>query len=128
MQTVVNLEDEKKKNIRLALGVASVGIVGFLFIYIVFFVIMFFSPFMLFSFIPFPSFTEGVVGLDGNLLIFSKAFDFKEATYEKPPREQTTLRIYNGESLSKPEEIKPFASFYPSEDKIYLSFVFKLKA
>ena len=123
MQTVVNLENEKenekKKNIRLAVGVASIGIIGFLFIYTVFFVIMFFSPFMLFSFFPFPSFTEGVVGLDGDLLIFSKAFDFRGATYEKPPREQTTLRIYNGESLSKPEEIKPFASFYPAEDKIY---------
>lgn len=121
VETPVNLESEKKKNVRLALGVASLGIIGFFCIYIVFFVIMFFSPFKVFQLFDFsfPSFSEGVVGIDDKLVIFSKSFDFKEATYEKPPREIMTMRIYNGQSLSNPERTKPFASLYATENNIY---------
>jgi uncharacterized RDD family membrane protein YckC len=121
VETPVNLESEKKKNVRLAIGVASLGVIGFFCIYIVFFAIMFFSPFKLFQLFSFtfPSFSEDVVGLDDKLVIFSKSFDFKEATYEKPPREKMTMRIYNGQSLSNPEEIKPFSSLYPADNKIY---------
>jgi len=117
----VNLESEKKKNVRLALGVASLGVIGFFSIYIVFFAIMFFSPFKLFQLFSFtfPSFSEDVVGLDDKLVIFLKSFDFKDATYEKPPREKMTMRIYNGQSLSTPEEIRPFSSLYPAGNKIY---------
>src|SRR4030043_775555 len=121
VENPVNLENEKKKNIRLAVGVASLGVIGFFCIYIVFFAVMFFSPFkvfQLFSF-SFPSFSEDVVGLDDNLLIFSKSFDFEGATYEKPPTEKMTMRIYNGKSLSNPEEIKPFASLYSTGNKVY---------
>ncbi len=121
LETSNNLESEKKKNVRLAIGVASLGLIGFFCIYIIFFAIMFFSPFkvfQLFSF-SFPSFSEDAVGLDDNLIIFSKSFDFEEATYEKPPREKMTMRIYNGKSLSNPEEIKPFASLYPTATRIY---------
>jgi uncharacterized RDD family membrane protein YckC len=121
VETPVNLENEKKKNIRLAVGIASLGVIGFFCIYIVFFAIMFFSPFkvfQLFSF-SFPSFSEDVVGLDDNLLIFSKSFDFEGATYEKPPTEKMAMRIYNGKSLSNPEEIKPFASLYSTGNKVY---------
>ena len=121
VETSVNLENEKKRNVRLAVGVASLGLIGFFCIYIIFFAIMVFSPFkvfQLFSF-SFPSFSEDAVGLDDNLFIFSKSFDFKETTYEKPPREKMTMRIYNGQSLSNPEEIKPFASLYPTETQIY---------
>ncbi len=119
VETPVNIENEKKKNIRLAVGVASLGVIGFFCIYIIVFAIMFFSPWAIFSLFSFPSFTEEVVGLDGNLLILSKGFEFKGATYEQPPREKMTLRMYNGESLSEPEEIKPFASLHPTENKIY---------
>jgi hypothetical protein len=121
VEVPVNLESEKKKNVRLAIGVASLGVIGFFCIYIVFFAIMFFSPFKLFQLFSFtfPSFSEDVVGLDDNLVIFSKSFDFKEAAYEKPPREIMTMRIYNGQSLSNPEEVKPFSSLYPAGNKIY---------
>jgi uncharacterized RDD family membrane protein YckC len=121
VETPVNLENEKKKNIRLAVGVASLGVIGFFCIYIVFFAIMFFSPFKVFQLFSssFPSFSEDVIGLDDKLLIFSKSFDFEGATYEKPPKEKMTMRIYNGKSLSNPEEIKPFTSLYPAGNKIY---------
>jgi len=121
VETPVNLENEKKKNLRLAVGVASLGVIGFFSIYIVFFAIIFFSPFKvfrLFSF-SFPTFSEDVVSLDDNLLIFSKSFNFEGATYERPPKEKMTMRIYNGKSLSVPEEVKPFTSLYPVENKIY---------
>jgi len=121
METSFNLENEKKKNIRLAIGVASLGVIWFFCIYIVFFAAMFLSPFkvfQLFSF-SFPSFSEDVVSLDDNLLIFSKSFDFEGATYEKPPKEKMTMRIYNGKSLSNAEEIKPFTSLCLAENKIY---------
>jgi|GEM_PF-5055583 len=119
VEAPVNLENEKKKNIRLALGVASFGVIAFFCIYIIFFAIIFFSPWTFFNVFPIPSFAEGVVGLDGNLFIISKSFDFKGASYEQPPREKMTLRIYDGKSLSEPEEIKPFASLYHTENKIY---------
>ena len=121
VEAPVNLESEKKKNVRLAIGVASLGVIGFFCIYVVFFAIMFFSPFKLFQLFSFtfPSLSEDVAGLDDNLVIFSKSFDFKEAAYEKPPREKMTMRIYNGQSLSNPEEVKPFSSLYPAGNKIY---------
>ena len=115
----VDLENEKKKNVRLAIAVAALGVLGFLGIYIIFFVIMFFAPFTLFSLFPFPTFPEEVVGLNGSLLIISKSFDFKGATYEQPPGEKMTLRIYNGESVSEPEDIKSFNSLYTTENKLY---------
>ncbi len=121
MEASKDLENEKKKNIRLALGVASLGVIGFFCVYILFFTVMFLSPFTLFQLFSFsfPSFSEDVVSLDNNLLIFSKNFDFEGATYEKPPREKMTLRTYNGESISKSEEINPFASLYLAGDKVY---------
>jgi uncharacterized RDD family membrane protein YckC len=121
VESQVDLESEKKKNVRLALGVASLGVIGFFCIYIVIFAVMFFHPFKLFQLFSFtfPSFSEDVVGLDDNLVIFSKSFDFKDATYEKPPREKMTMRTYDGRSLSNPEEIKSFSSLYPAENKIY---------
>src|SRR4030042_5007185 len=119
MESSINLEHEKKKNIRIALGVASIGVLGFFIIYIVFFAIMFFLPWTLFGFFPFPSFSEEVAGINGDLIIFSKGINFKGVTYKKPPEEKMALRIYNGQFLSEPEEIKPFESLYATENKIY---------
>ncbi len=115
----VDLENEKKKNIRLAIAIAALGVLGLLGIYIIFFAIMFFAPFVVFSLFPFPTFSEEVVGLDDNLVIISKSFDFKGATYEQPPREKMTLRIYTGESVSEPEDIRSYYSLYATENKIY---------
>ncbi len=115
----VNFEKEKKKNIRLAIGVASLGVVGFFVIYILSFLIMIYSPGWFFNLFPFPSFSENVAGFRGNLLLFSKTVEFKGRGFENPPEEKMTLRIFDGKSLSKPQEIKDFASLYPMEDKIY---------
>ncbi len=115
----VNPEKEKKKNIRLAIGVASLAVVGFFGIYIISFVIMIYSPGWFFHLVPFPTFSEDVAGLKGNLFLFSKTVEFKGRGFENPPEEKMMLRIFDGKSLSRPEEIKHFFSLYPTEDKIY---------
>lgn len=116
---VVDFENEKKKNTRLAVGVASLGVLGFIVIYVLSFMLMFLAPWTLFSLMPFPSFSEEVVGLDGKLLLFSERPDFEGATFQEAPKGKVTMRIFDGESLTKPEEIKHFSSLYPTEKKIY---------
>lgn len=98
---------------------ASLAVVGFFAMYILSFLIMIYSPGWFFHLVPFPTFSENVVGLRGNLLLFSKTFEFKGRSFENPPEEQMTLRIFDAKSLSKPQRIKNFASLYPTEDKIY---------
>ncbi|NWF51599.1 MAG: RDD family protein [Nitrospirae bacterium] len=115
----LNLEKEKKTNLKLALAVASIIVLCFFSLYVIFFLTMFFSPFLLFSFFPFPTFSENVVGLDGNLLIFSETVDFKGATRDNPPQKKIVMRIYNGESISEPEEVKSFISVYATGSKVY---------
>jgi len=115
----VDFEKEKKKNIRLAIGVASLGVGGFIGIYIFSFLIMIYSPGWFFNLFPFPSFSENVVGFKGNLFLFSKSIEFKGRNFENPPEEKMMLKVFDGKSVSEPQEIKNFASLYPTEDKIY---------
>jgi hypothetical protein len=115
----VDFEKEKKKNIRLAIGVASLGVAGFFAVYILSFSIMIFSPGWFFNLFPFPSFSENVAGFKGNLFLFSKSIEFKGRNFENPPEGKMTLKIFDGKSVSEPQEIKDFASLYPTEDKIY---------
>ena len=119
LEMAANLEKEKKKNIRLAIGVASLGVVGFFAIYILSFLIMIYSPGWFFHLVPFPTFSENVAGLRGNLLLFSKTIEFKGGGFENPPEEKMMLRIFDGKSLSKTQGIRNFVSLYPTEDKIY---------
>jgi len=119
LEMPVNFEKEKKKNIRLAIGVASLAVVGFFAMYIISFLIMIYSPGWLFHLVPFPTFSEDVANLKGNLLLFSKSVEFKGRGFENPPEEKMMLRTFDGKSLSNPEEIQKFFSLYPTEDKIY---------
>ena len=119
LEMSINPEKEKKKNIRLAIGVASLGVAGFFVIYIIFFVIMIYSPGWFFNLVPFPTFSENIAGFRGNLFLFSKTVEFKGRGFENPPEEKMMLRIFDGKSLSKPQGIKDFASLYPTGDKIY---------
>ncbi len=114
-----NFEKEKKKNIRLAIGVASLGVAGFFAIYIFFFLMMFYFPGWLFNFFPFPSFSENVAGFKGDLLLFSKTVKFEGRNFENPPEEKMMLKIFDGKSISAPQEVKSFASLCATEDKIY---------
>ena len=73
LEMPVDFEKEKKKNIRLAIGVASLGVAGFFVVYIFSFLIMIYSPGWFFNLFPFPSFSESVVGFKGNLFLFSNS-------------------------------------------------------
>ena len=119
LELPVDFEKEKKKNIRLAIGIASLAVAGFFAVYILCFSIMIFSPGWFFNLFPFPSFSENVVGFKGNLFLFSKSIEFKGRNFENPAEEKMTLKIFDGKSVSDPQEIKHFASLYPTEDKIY---------
>ena len=119
LEIPINFEKEKKKNIRLAIGVASLAVLAFFAIYIASFLIMIYSPGWFFHLVPFPSFTENVASFKGNLLLFSKSVEFKGRGFENPPEEKMVLRMYDGRSLSRPEEIQKFFSLYPMGDKIY---------
>jgi uncharacterized RDD family membrane protein YckC len=119
LDMTVDFEKEKKKNTRLAIGVASLGVVAFFVMYVLFFFLMIYSPWWFFNFFPIPSFSENVVGFKGNLFLFSKSVQFKGKDFENPPKEKMMLRTYDGKSLSEPQEIKDFSSLYPTEDKIY---------
>jgi len=119
LEVPINFEKEKKKNARLAIGVASLGVVGFIGIYIFSFLIMIYSPGWLFNLFPFPSFSESVVGFKGNLFLFSKTVNFKGRGFENPPEEKMMLKIFDGDSISERQEVENFASLCPTEDKIY---------
>ncbi len=119
LEMPTGLEKEKKKNIRLAIGVASIGVAGFFAMYIFFFLMMFYSPGWIFNLFPFPSFSENVVGFKGDLFLFSKTLKFERTSFENPPEERMMLKIFDGKSLSEPQQVKSFASLCVTEDKIY---------
>jgi uncharacterized RDD family membrane protein YckC len=120
MENTVDIEAEKKKNIRIAIGIAASGILGGMFFYFLFFALMFLSPFSLFALIPFPDLQTSAAGLGEKVLIFSKTVDFSDASYTKEPEEIIVMREFDGESLSEPAEIEPFYSLHFSDNKVYL--------
>ena len=102
MERSVDWEQEKKKNMRLAIGVAALGVAGFMAAYVVMFALMFLSPFTLFKMFPAFSWTENVTGFNNKLLIISKSVDFKSASREHPPEEKTTIETFDGATVSEP--------------------------
>lgn len=119
MEQSLDLEREKKKNIRLAIGVAAFGVGTFMAIYVLMFALMFISPFTIFQFFPAFSWTENVIGVNNKLFILSKRVDFKGASRENPPAEITTIETFDGKALSGPMDIPSFASVSPAKDKFY---------
>src|SRR3990170_1933493 len=119
MEQSLDLEREKKKNIRIAIGVAAFGIGAFMALYVLMFALMFLSPSTMFKIFPDFSWTENVMGVNNKLFILSKRVDFKGASRENPPAERTTLETFDGKALSGPVEIPSFASVSPVKDKLY---------
>jgi uncharacterized RDD family membrane protein YckC len=119
VEQAVDLEREKKKNIRIAIGVAAFGIGTFMAVYVLMFALMFISPFTIFQLFPAFSWTENVIGVNNKLFILSKRVDFKGASRENPPAEITAIEMFDGKSLSGPVDIPSFASIAPAKDKLY---------
>jgi uncharacterized RDD family membrane protein YckC len=119
MERPVDLAQEKKKNVRLAIGIAAFGVGGFMALYVLMFALMFLSPFTIFQLFPAFSWTENVIGVNNTLLILSKRVDFKGASRENPPAEMPTIETFDGKTLSAPVGIPSFASVSHAKDKLY---------
>src|SRR3972149_1782394 len=113
MEQSLDLEREKKKNIRIAIGVAAFGIGAFMALYVLMFALMFLSPSTMFKIFPDFSWTENVMGVNNNLFILSKRVDFKGASRETPPPRRTTLAPFTAEWSSWPVSSPSFASVSP---------------
>lgn len=122
----IDLEKEKKKNTRLAIVVSGVALAGAMIVYLIFFTIMFLSPFSLFKFFPIPSISINAIalnpeasGLNERLFIFSKELNLTGADFKAQPSEKTMMRLFDGQTLSKPLQIKPFHSIAQADNKLY---------
>ncbi|TAL23417.1 MAG: hypothetical protein EPN94_09515, partial [Nitrospirae bacterium] len=116
----IDLEKEKKKNLKLALGVAALGIFFSAGIYVIIFSLMFLRPGLLFSFMPFPSLSKGLAGINNRLYVISKEVDLSDLSFsnKKEPKEKFTLGALDGKNPD-PIEIKSFDSFTHDNNRIY---------
>lgn len=117
----VDFEKEKKKNVKLAIGVAAIGILFFAFIYALMFTLMFLKPGLIFSMMPFPSLSREIVPLNEKLYVISKEVDLSGVSFEskKQPDEKFMLGILENNNISAIQSIKPFYSYAQSGNKIY---------
>lgn len=116
---VIDIESEKKKNVRIAIGIAATGVTGGIFLYLMIFALFFLFPFAVFKFFPFPDVETDVAGLNGNLLLMSRKVDFSGASFGKEPEEKTLLRVFDGKRLSEPMEIRPYHSHASHGGKVF---------
>ena len=63
----IDLEKEKKKNIKLAIGVAAIGIFFSAGLYVIMFALLFLRPGLVFSFMPFPTLSKNIAGINNRL-------------------------------------------------------------
>jgi uncharacterized RDD family membrane protein YckC len=118
LPTGIDLEAEKKKNVRIAIGIAAAGILGGMLLYFMIFAMMFLSPFSFFMLIPFPDIQTDVALLNEKILVFSKVVDFRGASFKKEPKEKTIMRKYD-ETFTEPLEVEPFHSLSEGDGKVY---------
>lgn len=120
--TVLDIEKEKKRNTRLAIGVAAIGVFSFVCIYVVIFALMFLSPGLLFSFMPFPSLSRELVGINNKLYVISKEMDIRSLSFEnkRQPDEKFLIGTLENGKITNSEEVKPFRSLSHDATKIYL--------
>ncbi|MEJ2183237.1 MAG: hypothetical protein P8Y66_06915 [Nitrospirota bacterium] len=79
-----DIEKEKQKNVKIAIGIAAAGITGGIFIYVVLFALMFLFPFAVFSFLPDMEFPRDMVSLEGKkLLVFTESVN-PPRSWEEP--------------------------------------------
>src|SRR3989338_5711735 len=116
----IDLEKEKKKNIKLAIGVAAIGIFFSAGLYVIMFALMFLRPGLVFSFMPFPALSKSIAGINNRLYVISKEIDFSSLSFEnkKEPKEKFMLSSLDDKNPGS-REIKPFHSFTNDSNKIY---------
>jgi uncharacterized RDD family membrane protein YckC len=115
----VSIEAEKKRNVRIAVGLAATGVALLIAIYVGMFVVMFTNPFVFLDFMPIPSEHKDMVSVDGRLVLFAKKIDFEGASLEKEPAVRTFMSEFDGEEFSNPVEVEPFSSASTYDGKLY---------
>ncbi len=117
----LDIEKEKKKNTKLAIGVASIGVFSFFGLYVIMFAVMFLSPGLLFSMMPFPSLSKDIVSINNKLYVISKEIDMSSISFEntKQPEERFLIGALENAKILNPKEIKHFNSFTGDGNKIY---------
>lgn len=116
----LDIEKEKKKNLKLAIGVAAIGIFFSVGLYVIMFALMFLRPGLVFSFMPFPTLSKNIAGINNRLYVISKEIDFSGLSFEnkKEPKEKFMLSLLDDKNPDS-REIKPFHSFTNDSKKIY---------
>lgn len=117
---ILDLEKEKKKNLKLAIGVAALGIFFSAGIYVIIFALMFLRPGLVFSFMPFPALSKNIAGINNRLYVISKEVDLSGLSFgnKKEPKEKFMLGVLDDKNPDS-REIKPFHSFTNDSNKIY---------
>ncbi|MGE5892910.1 MAG: RDD family protein [bacterium] len=115
------IEKEKKKNLKLAVGVGALGIVGFMLLYAALTALIFLKPGLIFSLMPIPSLSRNVAVIDDTVYMISREFDFREYSFEldQKPKERYLLSVVNGNKLSVVQEIDPYNALVQAHSKIY---------
>jgi uncharacterized RDD family membrane protein YckC len=114
-----DIEKEKQKNVKIAIGIAAAGITGGIFIYVVLFALMFLFPFAVFSFLPDMEFPRDMVSLEGKkLLVFTESVN-PPRSWEEKPVERTTMEAFEKGSFTEPVQVKPFDSVTEWKGRAY---------
>ncbi len=117
----IDIEKEKKKNIKLAIGVAGLGIFAFFLLYIIIFAVMFLKPGLMFNLMPIPRISTDIVSIKDNLYVISEEIDFSNVSFADPsePEEIFSIGILDGSKITAEEVIDPFYSIANDSNKIY---------
>lgn len=117
----LDIEKEKKKNVKIAIGVAALGISAFVVLYILMFALMFLKPGFMFSIMPIPALSKNIASINDKLYVISREVDFTGLSFEskKEPKEKFMLGILEDKKISDSREVKPFHSLANGNNKIY---------
>ncbi len=115
----IKLEEDRRKNTRIAIAITAFGVAFGIFLYIAMFAVFFANPFMFFRLAPLPALHSDALFLDGNIIILTREFDLSGASYSKPPEEKVLMRFFDGSALSEPRRVESYSSVDVGEGKVY---------
>jgi uncharacterized RDD family membrane protein YckC len=119
-----DVEQEKRTNRRLAIGVGVLGVGAFGFFYILFFLMMFLKPGLIFSMMPEQSFTTAALSDNNRTYLLSEKLDVSELSIKekREPKKKYILSVLQGTKLATPQEIPAYETATGSDNKlIFLS-------
>jgi len=117
---LVDQEQEKRTNKRLAIGVGVLGVGAFGFFYVLFFLMMFLKPGMIFSMMPDQSFTTAALSDNNRTYLLSEKLDMSTLSIKDKtqPTKKHILSVLEGTKLAKPQEIPAYETAIGSDNKL----------